>query len=160
MQLCAAILLANLLVMTWPSFGIHTCMTSTCGGVQAHRAGRKHRRRVEAAAGRSTVKSSAHYCPLCEISTTSSAHLALHLVGRAHRRRQKALEEGDSLHPVSLLQPTAAVFASDSLGTPLFPSPAHPFIWLQEADCSVQASSHLTGASTHCILAQVGKDLL
>ena len=93
--------------------------------VQAHRAGRKHRRRVEAAAGRSTVKSSAHYCPLCEISTTSSAHLALHLVGRAHRRRQKALEEGESLHPVSLLQPTAAVFVSDSLGSPLTPSSIH-----------------------------------
>ena len=73
--------------------------------MQAHRAGRKHKRRMEAAAGRGHVKPNAHYCALCEISTTSAAHLALHLVGRAHRRRQKALDEGDSLHPVSLLGP-------------------------------------------------------
>jgi len=60
---------------------------------------------MEAAAGRGHVKPSAHYCALCEISTTSSAHLALHMVGRAHRRRQKALDEGKSLHPVSLMGP-------------------------------------------------------
>jgi hypothetical protein len=75
----------------------------SCNAVQAHTAGRKHKRRMEATAGRGHVKPSAHYCVLCEISTTSSAHLALHLVGRAHRRRQKALDDGESLHPVSLM---------------------------------------------------------
>lgn len=66
--------------------------------LQAHVAGRKHRRRVEANMGRGTIKQSPHYCALCDISTTSAAHLALHLVGRAHRRRQKAMEDSDFPH--------------------------------------------------------------
>ena len=60
--------------------------------MQAHVAGRKHRRRVESASGRTAAKRSPHYCPLCDISTTSDAHLQLHLVGRAHRRRARAAE--------------------------------------------------------------------
>ena len=95
-----------------------------CCLLQAHMAGRKHRRRVEAAAGRSTIKQSPHYCTLCDISTTSQAHLALHLVGRAHRRRQKAIEEGEFPlpHQARFGGDDDAEELGDSTGKPLWQS--------------------------------------
>ena len=61
--------------------------------VQAHMAGRKHRRRAEVAEGRVTRRSP-HVCRLCDISTTSADHMALHIAGRAHQRRLRAEASG------------------------------------------------------------------
>lgn len=54
--------------------------------MQAHLAGRKHRRRVEVVNGKG-MKMSPHYCSLCDITTTSAEHMIMHLNGKAHKRR-------------------------------------------------------------------------
>lgn len=56
-------------------------------------AGRKHRRRAEVAEGR-VLRRSPHVCRLCDISTTSADHMALHVAGRAHQRRLRAEAAG------------------------------------------------------------------
>ena len=53
---------------------------------QAHNRGRKHKRRVEVA-GTRAPRPSAHHCVICDITTTSAQHMAMHVAGKAHRRR-------------------------------------------------------------------------
>jgi len=53
---------------------------------QAHNRGRKHKRRVEVAGARAP-RASAHHCVICDITTTSAQHMAMHVAGKAHRRR-------------------------------------------------------------------------
>ena len=52
---------------------------------QAHLAGKRHQRKVECGAG-------PQVCALCNITTTSAEHMALHLRGKAHLRKQKIAE--------------------------------------------------------------------
>ena len=49
---------------------------------QAHLRGRKHKRRVEVSGAR-PARPSAHYCAICDITTTSAQHMAMHVAGKA-----------------------------------------------------------------------------
>ncbi|KAK9789372.1 hypothetical protein WJX73_008406 [Symbiochloris irregularis] len=77
---------------------VHHCpvcsiTTTSAAHLEAHMAGRKHRRRAEVAEGR-VLRRSPHVCRLCDISTTSADHMALHVAGRAHQRRLRAEAAG------------------------------------------------------------------
>jgi hypothetical protein len=51
------------------------------GDEQAHMRGRKHKRRVEVSGSR-VQRPSSHYCKICDITTTSAQHMAMHVAGK------------------------------------------------------------------------------
>ncbi len=48
---------------------------------QAHLRGRKHKRRADVVGVREQRPSS-HYCKICDITTTSAQHMAMHVAGK------------------------------------------------------------------------------
>ena len=48
---------------------------------QAHLRGRKHKRRADVLGVR-VQRPSSHYCKICDITTTSAQHMAMHVAGK------------------------------------------------------------------------------
>ena len=49
--------------------------------LQAHLRGRKHKRRADVVGVR-VQRPSSHYCKICDITTTSAQHMAMHVAGK------------------------------------------------------------------------------
>ena len=123
--------------------GLHECLVcgvSTTSGphLDAHLAGRKHRRRADARApAPGARRPPPHHCPACDVTTTSAEHLAMHLAGKAHARR---LAVGRALD-----QEEDEGGAADDAATPtetIFHECADCGV---RTDCAAAAAAHLAG---------------
>lgn len=123
--------------------GLHECLVcgvSTTSGphLEAHLAGRKHRRRADArASAPGARRPPPHHCPACDVTTTSAEHLAMHLAGKAHARR---LAVGRALD-----QEEDEGGAADDAATPtetIFHECADCGV---RTDCAAAAAAHLAG---------------
>lgn len=60
-------------------------LTRACISSQAHLRGRKHKRRADVVGVR-VQRPSSHYCKICDITTTSAQHMAMHVAGKVGHR--------------------------------------------------------------------------
>ena len=126
------------------------------GFVQAHLRGRKHKRRADVVGVR-VQRPSSHYCKICDITTTSAQHMAMHVAGKVRPLAPSTLP----VHCVTLLNG-----CSSSCGSPQQSSshqegahgPAqdcrscmwldHSNVWfLFQAHCRRLATGHLPAAA-------------
>lgn len=61
--------------------GVHAGSVIELWNLQAHLRGRKHKRRADVVGVR-VQRPSSHYCKICDITTTSAQHMAMHVAGK------------------------------------------------------------------------------